>query len=1044
MNRILIPGFHEPLRRDRLVNGNSTRSGGCLVYINELLTFEQNTTMQELDFEHIWVDVKIKNIKVSINCLYRPPKHSTVDHNTFLTTAESILRNLETYQSNYKIITSDLNYGNIYSKHPILPAKPLDATAPDLFARFNYTQLIDVPTRTTENTISLIDLIYIQNTDIVTCHGILPSIADHSGIFLSLDIKREVQKPKKKTIYYYKDTDTEGLIKYIKNYNFENVFKSKPEDQAQIYSDVLMKAFQTFVPSQMITIRPNIPPWCNTYTRLLMRKKNRNYHISRKAANKYEEMKQLGSTNEQVLTKLRKNKEKEFAEYKSVAKESHNASKRVKSAYFNSVNNVMNNPAISAKKKFGILKKLMNSQKFSTIPTLVEQEQTYEKPEEKANILNKHFASKSTVTSPEDETPNLEPKVNYNKFENINTSPIEVAKIIRDTKKSQVSYCGIPGKFLALISTPISFSLSKLFNNLFEESIFPDTWKLSHVIPIYKRSGSKTDKSNYRPISLLPTLSKVCEYIIHKRLLSHCTDHNLITDRQAAYISGDSTINQLLTLVHRIQKSWTESYITQAVFLDIHAAFDKVWHSGLIAKLKQAGVEDKALNLFKSYLEGRRQVVVIDGVKSNIEYIKAGVPQGSRLGPLLFLIFINDIIENIESDIFIFADDTTLTATDKTPDLTTNKLNRDLFRIKQWADKWKVIFNAKKSKNIIFSKLTHNNTAPLKYNNIDIERVSSHKHLGVHLTYNLDWSVQLKQVCLRANQKLGVLRHIKLLQRHTLDILYKVIVRSIVDYGLPIYFNSLNVADKERLERIQYNAAKLATGALPCTSRVKLYEELGWETIQQRADFLGFTLYHKIHLGQTRPLIRSNMQPRDHNNTRSSGDYKLFKYKSVKFSKTFFPYFTSKWNNLHKDNKNQTITDFKNNLKSKLRPKKYKHYSRGYKQNCTLLTRIRLGQSALKSHQFKVGFSDTTQCLCGHKYETSEHFIILCPRYAEERQTLFDQMLQFVPNFKRLPQKRQFEILIFGYQPDDPELLKINTKIMKFTQSFIQNSKHFS
>ena len=720
MSRILIPGFHEPVRRDRLVDGNSTRSGGCLVYINELLTFEQNTLMQEVEFEHIWVDIKIKNVKVSINCLYRPPKHSTVDHNTFLTTSESILQNLETYQSNYKIITSDLNYGNIYSKLPILPSKPLDATAPDLFARFGYTQLIDIPTRTTENTLSLIDLIYIQNTDIVVCQGILPSIADHSGIYLSLDINREVQKPKKKTIYDYKNVDTEGLTNYIKNYNFENVFKSKPEDQAQIYSEVLIEAFQTFVPTQIITIRQNIPPWCNTYTRLLMRKKNRNYHICRKAANKYEEMKQLGSTNEEVLTRLRKTKEKEFAEYKSVSKESHNASNRVKNAYFNSVNNVMNNPAISAKKKFGILKKLMNSQKFSTIPTLVDHEKTIEKPEEKAHILNKYFASKSTVTNPDDEVPNLEPKVNYNKFENINTSPIEVAKIIRNTKKSQVSYCGIPGKFLALISTPISFSLSKLFNNLFKESIFPDTWKLSHVIPIYKRSGSKTDKTNYRPISLLPTLSKVCESIIHKRLLSHCTDHNLITDKQAAYISGDSTINQLLTLVHRIQKSWTESNITQAVFLDIHAAFDKVWHSGLLAKLKQAGVEHKALNLFKSYLEGRRQVVVIDGVKSNIEYIKAGVPQGSRLGPLLFLIFINDIIEDIESDIFIFADDTTLTATDTTPALTTNKLNRDLIKIKIWADKWKVIFNAKKSKNIIFSKLTYNNTAALKYNNIDI------------------------------------------------------------------------------------------------------------------------------------------------------------------------------------------------------------------------------------------------------------------------------------------------------------------------------------
>ena len=1044
MNRILIPGFHEPVRRDRIVNGNGTRSGGCLIYINELLSFEQNTALQEDNFEHIWVDIKLKNIKLTVNCLYRPPKHTTDDHNTFLSTTD-ILQKLHTYQSDYKILTSDLNYGNIYSKEPLLPDKPLDGTAPDLFARFGYTQLLDIPTRITENTLSLIDLIYIQNTDIITCHGTLPSIADHSGVFLSLDIQRETKKPTKKVIYDYKNVDIDGLRSYIKNYNFDTIFQARAHEQTKLYSEVLLKAFELFVPSRTITIKQNIPPWSNTYTRHLIRCKNRNYHISRKAVNKFKEAQQTNPENDELITRLKLKKQKDFEEYKSSSKESHNASKRVKKEYYNSVNNILNNPEISAKKKFGILMKLMNNKKFTSIPTIIENGINKTKPEEKANILNTYFASKSSVTNPEDEVPLLNPKVNYNKFENINTSPIEIAKIVRTIKKSHVSYCGLPGKFLSLISTPISFSLSTLLNNLFKESIFPDEWKLSHVIPIYKRSGLKTDKVNYRPISLLPTLSKICESILHRRLLSHCTDHNLITERQAAYISGDSTINQLLTLVHKIQKSWTVNNITQAAFLDIHAAFDKVWHRGLIAKLKQAGVEDKALNLFRSYLEGRRQVVVIDGVKSNIEEIKAGVPQGSRLGPLLFLIYINDIIEDIESDIFIFADDTTITASDKTPELTTDKLNRDLIKIKTWSSKWKVTFNAKKSKDIIFSKTNYIDAAPLKYNNINIERVTTHKHLGIHLTHNLDWSEHLKQVCLKSNQKLGVLRHVKLLQRHTLDILYKLIVRSVIDYGREaIYFNSLSVSDKERLERIQYNAAKLVTGAHPCTSRIKLNEELGWETIQQRADFLGLTLYHKIHLGITRPLVRSSMQPREETNTRSSGNYKPFKYKTVKFSKTFFPYFTNKWNSLHKDMKTLNITDFKLDLKNKIKPHKYKHFSRGYKQSCTILTQIRVGQSDLKTHKFKVGLSDTTECSCGHKYESPEHYITQCPKYAEERRTLYDRMLQFVPSFKHLSQKRQFEILVFGYQPTDPELHRINTKILKFTQSFIQNSRRFT
>ena len=143
-----------------------------------------------------------------------------------------------------------------------------------------------------------------------------------------------------------------------------------------------------------------------------------------------------------------------------------------------------------------------------------------------------------------------------------------------------MSRCGISGIFLHMIFQPICFSLSKLFNNPFEIGHFPEIWKIAHVTPFYKRSGQKNDKSNYRQISILPTLPKVCESIIHERLLSHCIDNNIISERQAAYLKGDSTMSQLLYIVHYIRKNWGKSNIVQAAFLDISAAFDKVWHIG--------------------------------------------------------------------------------------------------------------------------------------------------------------------------------------------------------------------------------------------------------------------------------------------------------------------------------------------------------------------------------------------------------------------------------------------------------------------------------
>ena len=230
---------------------------------------------------------------------------------------------------------------------------------------------------------------------------------------------------------------------------------------------------------------------------------------------------------------------------------------------------------------------------------------------------------------------------------------------------------------------------------------FPEIWKIAHVTAIYKRVGPKTDKSNFRPISLLPTLSKICESVMHDRLLKHCMENDLISHKQAAYIKGDSTVSQLLYIVHNIRKCWSENKIMHGLFLDVSSAFDKVWHSGLLAKLLQAGVEEKFYDILSSYLRDRKQIVVVNGEKSDILDIKAGVPQGSRLGPLLFLIYMNDISNDIESDILIFADDTSLFVSGKDPAETALILNRDLQKISDWATKWKVKFNTAKTKTII-------------------------------------------------------------------------------------------------------------------------------------------------------------------------------------------------------------------------------------------------------------------------------------------------------------------------------------------------------
>ena len=170
----------------------------------------------------------------------------------------------------------------------------------------------------------------------------------------------------------------------------------------------------------------------------------------------------------------------------------------------------------------------------------------------------------------------------------------------------------------------------------------------------------------------------------------------------------------------------------------------------------------------------------------------------------------------------IFADDTSLMASGTDPAITAAQLNRDLVRFSNWDKVWKVTFNGSKSKDIIFSNKMLNNSPPIIFDDVVIERVNCHRHLGLYLTSNLDWGEQVHQICLRANRKLAVLRSVKLLRRQTLDLLYKLTVRSVIDYALPVYHKNLKQTEIARLENLKYRAAKVVTGALHLSAETNL------------------------------------------------------------------------------------------------------------------------------------------------------------------------------------------------------------------------------
>ena len=220
-NVVFLSGFHEAIRHDRGVNGRY--GGGCMVYIKQCFTFKHHQSKQSKFYENLWVDVKSEGKTISINCLYRPPIDTAETHQHFLNVTEDILTNLASHEADLKVVTSDLNFGNCYSLSPPLPFKPLDYMAPDLFSSYGFQQLINIPTRISSTTTSLIDLVFVNTIELVEEFGTLPQIADHGGTLLCLSLEQKSKQPKKKKILTIKmliwralQTLLEGMILKIK------------------------------------------------------------------------------------------------------------------------------------------------------------------------------------------------------------------------------------------------------------------------------------------------------------------------------------------------------------------------------------------------------------------------------------------------------------------------------------------------------------------------------------------------------------------------------------------------------------------------------------------------------------------------------------------------------------------------------------------------------------------------------------------------------------------------------------------------------------
>ena len=344
-----------------------------------------------------------------------------------------------------------------------------------------------------------------------------------------------------------------------------------------------------------------------------------------------------------------------------------------------------------------------------------------------ADVFNKYFVGIGKNMA--DKIPQIENTI-YSKREVQSmlfneTSPDEIIDIIKSlSSKKCIIESDIPTRFLKVASPIISPILSNIFNACLQKGIYPDSLKVAQVIPVHK-AKSKSECSNYRPISLLSQYNKIFEKIINKRLYNYLEKFKILTQHQYGFRKNNSTSLAIYDLIENLLKSKDNGNIACALFLDLSKAFDTVDRNILIKKLDHYGIRGPPLELLKSYLTNRKQFTMVNGKKSSQFSIDIGVPQGSILGPLLFLIYINDL--PLVSDLItkLFADDTCLVFSSKDLNLLQIKINSEILKIENWLHSNKLSLNHQKTKfMLIHSKRSHLDLN-LYINDNKIEQVNS-------------------------------------------------------------------------------------------------------------------------------------------------------------------------------------------------------------------------------------------------------------------------------------------------------------------------------
>ena len=795
------------IRRDRTRHG-----GGVAIYIRSTIEYKIRDDLKDDGLEFLCIEITKPKIKpFLISTWYRPPNSPVELFDKF----HVILEKIESLNIESTIV-GDLNC-NVAANNVDNNTKHLL----DLCELYQYSQLIQEPTRITSSSSTLIDLLLTNEPSKFSISGVKHiGISDHSLIYASRKhCDRCRSKPKILENRYYKHFNIENFKRDIDLAAWQSIsLVTDPVKAWDLWKSTFLNIADLHAPIKKRRVRKTCAPWLTTEIKHLMWERDR--------------LKQIA-----VLT----NEESAWFNFKNLKNQVNFKIRENKTQYYNSFFN--DNLGDSKKTWNGINTILSKNKNLTHTEKVVVDDAIINDPLGVSNAFNRHFTGigpKLAAKIPVNLNANYDHiNKHENEFELLIVSELVVSKLVEklSTRKAN-GLDNIPACLLKASAPTTISSLTYIINLVIHTGTVPHDWKRARVTPIHKED-CKMDPNNYRPISVLSVVAKLFEKVIFDQTYEFLCNNNLLSDAQSGFRPLHSTLTALLDITDKWYSNMDNGLINAILFIDLKKAFDTIDHEILLNKLSRYGFKCKTIELFRDYLTGRTQITVVNNIPSDSSEITCGVPQVSILGPLLFLLYINDLPNcNLISDGHLYADDTSLTYADNDINQLLSVMNSDLLSLRNWLNINKLSLNTLKTKCMFIAtrhKLATLQSQPtVAIDGNIIERVKKYKCLGLELDECLMWDEHIAQITSKITKIIGVLRRLKsYLPRRILILIYKSLIQPHFDYCSSVWGN-LGKGLAQKLQQLQNRAARIINGSHYSVRSHEVLSELNWSNLEER------------------------------------------------------------------------------------------------------------------------------------------------------------------------------------------------------------------